>query len=127
MPAASAWVLPVVAAACTLPIKLVQPRANAEAYFTNLKDGDEVAQGAMDVAVAGFKGVANLGYIVPALQPYAQTAGMLMFMSPWLRNIVPAYVEGRKPLPQLSDPALVPTPDDNTTKPGRFCDSLPSP
>jgi len=58
---------------------------------TNLEDGGEVAQGAFDVAAAGFKGVANLGYIVPALQPYAQTAGMLMFMSPWLRNIYGVY------------------------------------
>ncbi|MBX3169823.1 MAG: hypothetical protein KF760_20635 [Candidatus Eremiobacteraeota bacterium] len=57
----------------------------------NLKDGGEVAQGAFDVASAAAKGVANLGYIVPALKPYAQTAGMLMFMSPWLRNIYGVY------------------------------------
>lgn len=58
---------------------------------TNLKDGGEVAQGAMDVAAAAAKGVANLGFIVPGLKPYAQTAGMLMFMSPWLRNIYGVY------------------------------------
>lgn len=57
----------------------------------NLKDGDEVAQGAFDVATATAKGVANLSFIVPALKPYAQTAGMLMFMSPWLRNIYGVY------------------------------------
>lgn len=54
-------------------------------------DSDEVAQGLMDVAAAGAKGVANLGYVVPALQPYASTAGMLMFMSPWLRNVYGVY------------------------------------
>lgn len=58
---------------------------------TNLKDGSEVAQGAFDVASAAAKGVANLGFIVPGLKPYAQTAGMLMFMSPWLRNIYGVY------------------------------------
>lgn len=58
---------------------------------TNLKDGSEVAQGAFDVASAAAKGVANLGFIVPALKPYAQTAGMLMFMSPWLRNVYGVY------------------------------------
>lgn len=58
---------------------------------TNLKDGSEVAQGAFDVASAAAKGVANLGFLVPALKPYAQTAGMLMFMSPWLRNIYGVY------------------------------------
>lgn len=56
-----------------------------------LKDRDEVANGAFDVASATAKGVANLGYMVPALKPYAQTAGMLMFMSPWLRNIYGVY------------------------------------
>jgi len=58
---------------------------------TNLKDGDEVAQGAFDVATAAAKGVANLSFMVPALKPYGQTAGMLMFMSPWLRNIYGVY------------------------------------
>lgn len=58
---------------------------------TKLKDSDEVAQGAFDVASAAFKGVANLGYAVPALKPYAETAGMLMFFSPWLRNIYGVY------------------------------------
>lgn len=59
---------------------------------TNLKDGDEVAQGAFDVASAAAKGVANLSFVmVPALKPYGQTAGMLMFMSPWLRNIYGVY------------------------------------
>jgi len=54
---------------------------------TELNDRDEIANGAFDVATAAFKGVANLGYVVPQLKPYASTAGMLMFMSPWLRNI----------------------------------------
>ena len=54
---------------------------------TELNDRDEIANGAFDVATAAFKGVANLGYVVPQLKPYAGTAGMLMFMSPWLRNI----------------------------------------
>jgi hypothetical protein len=58
---------------------------------TKLKDGDEVANGAFDVATAAAKGVANLGLVVPALHPYASTAGMLMFMSPWLRNIYGVY------------------------------------
>ncbi len=56
-----------------------------------LKDRDEIANGLFDVAGAAAKGVANLGYMVPALQPYASTAGMLMFMSPWLRNIYGVY------------------------------------
>ena len=58
---------------------------------TKLKDGDEVANGAFDVATAAAKTVANLGFVVPALHPYASTAGMLMFMSPWLRNIYGVY------------------------------------
>lgn len=56
-----------------------------------LKDSDEVAQGAFDVLGATAKGVANLSFIVPALKPYGETAGMLMFMSPWLRNIYGIY------------------------------------
>jgi len=58
---------------------------------TQLKDGDEVAQGAFDVLGATAKGVANLSYMVPALKPYGETAGMLMFMSPWLRNVYGIY------------------------------------
>lgn len=58
---------------------------------TDLKDGSEVAQGALDVLGAAAKGVANLSYVVPALKPYGETAGMLMFMSPWLRNIYGVY------------------------------------
>ena len=58
---------------------------------TKLQDGNEVAQGAFDVFGAAAKGVANLGYVVPGLKPYAGTAGMLMFMSPWLRNIYGVY------------------------------------
>jgi hypothetical protein len=58
---------------------------------TELKDSNEVAQGAFDVLGAAAKGVANLSYVVPALKPYGETAGMLMFMSPWLRNVYGIY------------------------------------
>jgi hypothetical protein len=54
---------------------------------TELGDRNEVAQGVMDVGAAGLKAVANLGFVVPGMQPYAATAGALMFFSPWLRNI----------------------------------------
>lgn len=54
---------------------------------TELKDTDEVINRGFDVARAGAKAVANLGYIVPELKPYAATAGMLMFFSPWIRDV----------------------------------------
>lgn len=60
-------------------------------HGAQLSDRDEIANGAFDVATAAAKGVANLGYVVPGLKPYASTAGMLMFMSPWLRNIYGVY------------------------------------
>src|SRR5215213_2495475 len=48
--------------------------------------------------------------------------------SPCPRKGTPWYAVGRKPLPQLLEPPLVPfCPVEKTTYPGRFCDSLPSP
>jgi hypothetical protein len=58
---------------------------------TQLKDGDEVVRGGFDVARAGLKAVANLGYVVPQLAPYAATAGMLTFFSPWIKDFYGVY------------------------------------
>ena len=45
-----------------------------------------------------------------------------------MRNVTPWYTVGKKPLPQFELPPLGPfVPVLNTTKPGRFCDSLPRP
>lgn len=60
---------------------------------TELKDSDVVVAKGLEVARAGAKGVANLGFLVPELKPYAGTAGMLMFLSPWLNNIYGIYSE----------------------------------
>lgn len=60
---------------------------------TELQDGDEVANKAFDLARAGAKAVANLGYMSETFRPYAGTAGMLMFMSPWIRNVYGIYGE----------------------------------
>lgn len=47
--------------------------------------------------------------------------------SPVLRNSTPPWMDGRNPREKLDDPRLAPRPELRTTKPGKFCDSLPSP
>lgn len=54
---------------------------------TELHDTDEVVHKGFDVAKSLCMGAANLGMVVPQLKPYAATAGMLMFMSPWIRDV----------------------------------------
>ncbi|MCA9795894.1 MAG: hypothetical protein KC910_29000, partial [Candidatus Eremiobacteraeota bacterium] len=60
---------------------------------TVLHDSDAVVNSGFDLARAGTKAVANLGYIVPELKPYAATAGMLTFLSPWIRDVYSIYSE----------------------------------
>ncbi len=58
---------------------------------TELQDTDAVVSAAFDVGRAGLKAVANLGYINPSLKGVAGTAGMVMFFSPWIRDIYGVY------------------------------------
>ncbi len=60
---------------------------------TELGDSDEVVNRVFDLGRAAAKATANLGYVVPELQPYAATAGMLTFLSPWIRDVYSIYSE----------------------------------
>lgn len=64
---------------------------NVHYAATELQDTDAVVGAAFDVGRAGLKAVANLGYINPALKGVAGTAGMLMFFSPWIRDVYGVY------------------------------------
>ncbi len=63
---------------------------------TQLRDKDAVIDQAFNLGKAGAMGVANLGYVVPQLKPYAATAGALMFFSPWIKDVYGVVSEYQK-------------------------------
>ncbi|MEW6281993.1 MAG: clostripain-related cysteine peptidase [Candidatus Eremiobacterota bacterium] len=84
---------------------------NNTAYaVSELRDTDAIVAGGFDLARAGLKAVANLGYVNPTLKPFAATAGMLMFFSPWIRDIYGVYSNYREIRDNIE---LSPQPDSN--------------
>jgi hypothetical protein len=60
---------------------------------TRLKSFDRTVLSGMDVARGLAKSAANLGFLAPALVPFAPAAAMGMFLMPWIKDFYGIYAQ----------------------------------